>query len=257
MDHQAGAGTARPSAVRERRVSACQPGTPAPTDVPENAGPLPLGREPPLSSLVTDRSAKPRYTSFVETDARTALSRAVADYVSQVRVDGPAGRLVRFKRVVAEWADPQEREVLPYACADAQGDQEYDANGVTPATHLPVLANFPDDTHIIHTSNLIVMLRVGVWATDKEERAAIGRALESAFWPVRFTGGFRLDMPHYFGARATFQCMKAAYLDSEADVLAGYRKATWTLKAEGPVIRLEKIPLMTTRAIVAVAARGA
>lgn len=230
-------------------MTGCDPQSPAPTDAPANSG-LVVGRDP--AALVVDRSARVVYTTRCECDARTALSRAVADYVASLSIAGPGGRAVSLAAVHAEWAEPDERAVFPYACVDAAGDQAYDSNSFTPGVGLAPQVHLPPDTYLVHTSNLAVAMRVGVWATDNEERSAIVRALEDAMWPVEFMGGFRLDMPHYFGARAEFVARRATYADDEVNSLRGYRRATITLDASGPVIRLKRIPRMTVKTQVTV-----
>ncbi len=76
---------------------------------------------------------------------------------------------------------------------------------------------------------------------------ALVAGLERACSPVRFMSGFRLDMPHYFGARAEFLKKSLTYEDSAEDSQRRWRRATVILEARGPVYRVEKIRRATIK----------
>lgn len=230
-------------------MSSCPPtGEPQVTDVPANAP----GAAGPATTRLVDRRDEPvAYTDVQETDARTALARALAEYVRQVEVVGLGGRAVKLAAVRDEWAEPDEKARYPYACVDAEGAQQYDSSGLQPKiTPVTAVAQAGRHAYIIHQSNLTATLRLGVWCTDKEQRVAVCAALERAFWPVTFTSGFRLDMPHYFGARARFEARSGEYADAPDEALRGHFRVSFVLAAEGPVIRLERRPTMVVSAIV-------
>lgn len=239
-------------------MSLCLPGTPAPTGVPGSAGDASW---PPWvgTSLVTDRGARIKFTGHQETDARTALSRALAEYVSQLAWLPPGGRLLRFEAVKAEWAEPEETAKYPSACAYAIGDQIYDPAGFIPKLVLgqPPSPELPSGTFLVHVSDITVDMRFEIYATDKEERMGLVAMLEAAFTPVTWMQGFRLDMPHYFGARSEFSMRKGAYDDTEEASVQRWRRATVSLEAKGPVMRLEQRAKATYKTDVRVVSEGA
>ncbi len=198
-----------------------------------NADPLPTAPQD-VTALVLDRSDKAKYTTNQETDARTAMSRALKEYLEQILLELP-GRQVYFGTVRTEFAEPEDGASYPAACCYAIGPQTYDAPGLTPGIKTTPLGN---GRFIVHASDLVIKLRAEVFATDKAERMGVIRSLERAFYPVDFINGFRLAMPHYFGARAEFSMRSASYDDDEASAIRRYRRATLTLEARGPVLNL-------------------
>ncbi len=219
----------------------------APTDVPQSAEKTRFDTLGKIGTkLVTDRAQPTVFTTHQETDSRVALSRAVAEYLAPMEVRDLA-RPVRFETVVYEWAVQDIKATYPALGVYATGAQEYDANGFTPSIGISRPIALPQDDYLIHTSNLTVRLTVQVYASDPEERMALVAGLERACSPVRFMSGFRLDMPHYFGARAEFLKKSLTYEDSAEDSQRRWRRATVILEARGPVYRVEKIRRATIK----------
>ena len=215
----------------------------APTTVPDSATKT---RPPPLGTkLVADRASPSILTGNQETDARVAMSRAVADYHAPMEFRPSGGRLVRFESAFYEWAVPEVEAAYPSVCVYANGAQTYDANGFTPHVGISPRVHLSANDFLIHTSNLTLALKIQVYASDPEERMALVAGLENAFSPVLFQSGFRLDMPHYFGARAAFLQKSLEYEDSAEDAQKRWRRATVMLEGRGPVYRIEKLPRAT------------
>lgn len=225
-------------------MTPCAPGTLAPTDVPPFSGaPIPPGG----TRLVLFRDTPTAFTTRQETDARTALTRGLAEYVATLQHDAVGGRNVAFKQVIAEYADAEDLAVYPSACAYATGDQTYDAGGFKPQVVIP---GWPNNLRLVHVDNLDMEVRLTIYATDKEERVALMIALEAAFHPVEWMSGFRLDLPHYFNARADFLALRAGYEDDATQVMQRWRKATIILAGRVAVGRVQKFPGADPRTVV-------
>jgi len=194
--------------------------------------------------LITQPGTPTAYTGDQETDARTALTRGLAEYLSMLSFKAPGGRELRFDKVLDTWAEPEDGAKYPRAIVTGTGSGIYDASSLTPdkpttRNQLPA----PDGRYLISSCVFVQDLSVEVWANDPPARRAIVAGLESAFNPVDFMYGFVLELPFYFNERATFSLKDMAYPDNEQDAMRRHRNAVFTVTGEVPVVNLFTYPL--------------
>lgn len=186
-------------------------------------------------------ASMPTPTARQECDARTAITRGLARYLAGLEVQGNAGRVLTFGgRVGESWADPEIQAQFPSAVVLGIGPAQYDASRLVPST-VGQLA-LPDGRAILASSELAMTVALDVWATDSRARAALVAGLEAALSPVEWRYGLLLDLPFYFGARASYEPQSIEYQDSEDGATRRYRRALITLAASVPVYRLVTLP---------------
>jgi len=215
----------------------------------------PLGPVPPggtrLITDPTDRGAGP--TLNRETDARTAITRGLAEYIGQLVVE-INGREVQFKQVFDTFPDVEDDAVYPAAIVWSEEEGRYDHSKFTeqlqPENRLPPP---DDDKFLASAAEYVLDARVEAWATDGRQRAALVAMLEDAFSPVLFTGaGVRLELPHYFNQRAEFVLMSGGYVDGDEQASRRFRAASVVVRGRVPVVRVIRAPTMLVRTRVTV-----
>jgi hypothetical protein len=220
-------------------TAACPPNkkVTAPTSTPPGAP-----TQPPIggpSRLVVPGEPH-TYTTNRECDARTALTRGLAEYLASMTASGPGGRPLAFRRVVSTWAQPEELAEYPSAAVLA-GAGTYGSSRFTPGRG-PRIAT-PDQRYVLNSAEFTVDMTVELWCTDPKERAAMVALLEDRLLaPLDSRYGFILELPHYFNARAQYEPTGLSYDDSEENAMRRYRKAVLTVKGQVPVIRLISLP---------------
>jgi hypothetical protein len=68
--------------------------------------------------------------------------------------------------------------------------------------------------------------------------------------------GFRLVLPHYFGAHATYEPTGNQYLDDDAASIQNRRRVRLTVRANVPVITVVSGPRARIRSMVTVPGTG-
>ena len=182
-----------------------------------------------LTRLVTSPDDRQVLTNRRETDCRTAVTRGLAEYLSSLNVDAPGGRRLLFRRVVETWATPEVSAEYPAACVYSVEAGRYDASKLTPSVK-KLVSGFA----LRASSELELPVVVDAWTTDPAERVAISGMLEDAFDPVDWMTGFRLELPHYHGARATFEAMTSRYVDEVDQAQRRLRLLSVSLTATVP-----------------------
>lgn len=196
------------------------------------------------AKLITKPGTPMAYSGDQETDARTALTRGLAEYLSMLVFPAAGGRELRFDKVLDTWAEPEDGAKYPRAYVGGSSMGAYDASKFTPGpptkrSQLPA----PDGRYLVSACSLVQDLTVEVWANDPPARRVIVTGLESAFNPVDFMFGFVLELPFYFNERATYTLKDMVYQDTEQDAMRRYRKAMFTVTGEVPVVNLFSYPL--------------
>jgi hypothetical protein len=202
------------------------------------------------STLVTDPNAPIIYTANRETDARTSLTRGLAEYLEGLTTNAQGGRQIQLRRVYSSWAEPEDEARYPAAYVSSPGEGQYDASRFTPTVdHTERIAQ-PDGRYVVHLAEFVATLAVEVWANDPQERMQLAAAIEDAFNPLDYRYGMLLDLPHYYGLRADYAVQSMRYQDTEVDAMRRYRLAIFTLTASVPVVRLRAYAEGRPRAIV-------
>jgi hypothetical protein len=195
-----------------------------------------------------------KLTNRCETDCRTALTRGLAEYLKQLELTaGPQGRgPIRFESVVYNWEELREPPKYPGVVVQApeDGDHSHQNSGQTfissddeveitvpPAGEAP--ARRMEKLYAGRPSSYDTSITVTAWATDREERMWLCKLLED--WmvsPVMWMNGFRLNLPHYHGERATYLFEKSAYQEQSSDAQRGIWKVVYRGTASVNQIRL-------------------
>lgn len=227
----------------EETVSApCCPscGAPAPNPVqgPRNTVPVKPGARP-LTTLVRDPNFRSALTAVRDTDVHTAMSRGLAEYLSQqvIEVGGRRLQLTTF----STWAEPEQNVSYPAAGVSA-GAGKYDRS------FTPKLAGtIDDDTRIFGYSEFTQELTIDLWATDPKERLYLVAMVEEALNPVDWMYGCRLHLPFYHGATASYELVSSQYVDSAEEAVRKYRRATFNITAHVQALRLLTLPTAKPR----------
>jgi hypothetical protein len=193
--------------------------------------------------LLLNPGEKTPFSAVRETDCRTALTRGLKEYIEQLHGVAPGGREVVFKQVLQTWAEPEVPARFPSACIYGSVDGTYDASRFTPGVNKNQRIPEPDGRFLMQLAEYVSDLSVEVWCTDPMERMDFAMFMEDAFNPTDFMFGFRLVLPHYFNARASFEMKSLSYADTEEEAKRRYRRAVFTLEGRVPLIKLVGFPL--------------
>lgn len=191
--------------------------------------------------------------TFVRTtDARTALARGLSEYLSQLRIVWEGGRQLQFQKVEVCWAEPERPAKFPSAVLAASQDASYEGS---PGLGAPELVMQADGTkrYLRQVAELRQEFRLQVWATDPVERMGLTALLEDALNPAEFMTGLRLELPYYFGTRATYEALSLGYDDNSSDAQKRNRRSIITIAANIPVYRpVGELQMMKPKAVVLV-----
>lgn len=218
----------------------CPPFKVPPAPPPPPGSPR-LAAVPGGTRLISDpRRSKASYTTNRETDARTALTRGLREYLEQLQIDVPGGRQLAFRQVFSSWAEPEDNAEYPSAVVYTPVDGRYDASKFTPGVSRR--SELPDGSFLMATSEMALDLTIEIWCTDPEERVGLMMLMEDALSPLDYRHGLLLELPHYHNERATYEMVSMRYEDTEIDAMRRYRKAVIIMRGSVPVVRVVKLP---------------
>jgi hypothetical protein len=193
----------------------------------------PEGLPPPgPSRLITRQNTPLVLTLRQETDARTAMTRGMREYLEQLSMPWTNGTELQFRSVHETWASPEDDAQFPSASVYALEPLSYGlGDDASPFT--PQLRQVPGTsaTVLCPTFGELRMLVEG-WGQNSEQRMLVAAALEAALHPVEWMNGFWLDLPHYFGQRAKFSAETSNYGDDEENAHRGYRKVAFLVTGQ-------------------------
>lgn len=195
--------------------------------------------------LVTEPEQPQHYTVNRETDARTAMTLGLAEYISTLEITGAGGRLFSFNRVYAAWAEPEDEAFYPMACVHTDSPGEYEASKLVPALQRVVSINTNEPKaaiYLIQPTEMSLDMMIDVWTTDPQMRQNIVAMLEEAMNPVEWRYGVLLELPFYFNERASYEMTSLEYNDSQDEAQQRMRKARMHVRGRVPVTRLTKAP---------------
>ena len=182
-----------------------------------------------------------------ETDCRTALTRGLAEYISQLYIDWNGGRQFAFRRVFDAWAEPEDEADYPSCAIYSDADGLYDASKFTSGDP-GARVQLPSGEYLISSCEFVLDIQIDVWATDSVQRMGLVAMLERDLDPTDFRYGLLLELPHYFNERASFEKTSMRYIDNEDAAQRRIRRAQITVTGRVPVIRLASLPDMSARA---------
>lgn len=205
--------------------------------------PLPTTPPPGATKLVTDPDEQMVLTTYQETDARTAVTRGLKEYITGLRWEAPGGRLLKFEATYDTWPQAEKDIVFPSALVAVEGPGNYDASKFTPG----VMAKPVDGYGIVQTAEFVADIKIGVWGTDNKARMGLVSMLEAFLSPTEFMYGLRLELPHYFNNRATYEPMTMAYEDSSEASIRRHRISVIMVRSSMSMLRLVQLPAMKPR----------
>lgn len=192
------------------------------------------------SRLVDRADYRQVFIDHRETDTRTALTRGLAEYLETLVIDWAGGRQSRFVKVFQAWAEPESVIEYPSAVVYATDRGDYQDSVLSPTTIL-----IPGTrTYLREVAEVKLSLTIEVWATDPRERMALTAMLEDALDPHEYMTGLRLELPHYYNQRATYEKMAMSYEDAPESAQRRWRKAIFTV--DGNITQLRRVGVLPT-----------
>lgn len=189
--------------------------------------------------LLVDRCESLKVTSRQDTDAMTALTRGLREYLSTVAID-VAGAVIRFQTVLEHWAEPNDIALYPGAAVQISGETNYDYAGFTPTIDPRDRAS--DGQWITRVSELTTSITIEAHCSGAEQRVAVAMLLEAALNPVDWMYGFRLALPHYYNQVGVYEPVRGDFQDNAANARHNLRPFVVTLEARVPVRRPRRLP---------------
>ena len=176
-----------------------------------------------------------------ETDARTAITRGLVEYLEGLEFDTFGGRPFQFQRVSDNWSVFEENALYPSAVVWSDDIARYDSSRLTPDV-LTTDIEMPFGTFMMTSCEMVLSCKISVWATDDIERSALVAMLESDMSPTEWRYGLLLVLPHYFNAIAAYELQTVQYFDTEVEATQRFKRADVVVEARVPVIRLKNFP---------------
>jgi hypothetical protein len=189
----------------------------------------------------------PSVLKLVQTvDTKTALTRALREYLEPLEVTEPNGRTLKLLKVYDVWAEPEDVGKFPSVSINPLGELEYDSADMNNR-----LEEIAPNIALRRWANAKLQIQLQAWSNDPEERLMLGWMLENAMNPE--THGLFLDVPYYFNARARFTPTSSMHEDDGESAQKRWRKFSMTVSAEiGAYVPVGKIPYLIPRAGVTV-----
>lgn len=206
------------------------------------------------SQLIRTPDVEQVYTRVQECGSRRALTRALAEYLKQLAFDAEiGGRRSRFENVFFDRAVWEEgKPKFPSALVKTDGQMNYNPSKFTPDVVAEVGTLPGKDNqalYLLQSAETEGNLQIEIWATDPEQRDLLVLMLEDGLFPLEWMAGFRLTLPHYFGANAEFLYTAITYSDTPEETTQRYCKAFITVQARMPVLRLAPLSKAQVRLI--------
>jgi hypothetical protein len=199
---------------------------------------------------ILDADDLQKLTTVRTMDSRTALARGLAEYLRMLSLVWEGGRLLKFARVKFYWAEPEEEGFLPAAAIIGREDAQYEETATG-----PMLAQAQDGTEKYLRTHAATHQKfdLEVWSTDPVELYGLVAMLEDALEPTEFMNGLRLELPYYFGLRATYLKQSIRYGGGASDAQQRWRKAIISIEGEvSQVVQVGLLQLMDPRITVTV-----
>lgn len=194
------------------------------------------------TKMITDPKSKPHYTATQETDAHTALTRGLSEYLATLAIVADGGREIYFNSTLDEWAEPETEADYPAVVVTGLDEWLYDSSKFTPNVVQREQVPEPDGRFLVSPCELVQDLLVEIYATDNQERKWLTAMTELALTDSEFIYGVRLELPHYFNVRVDYAPAGGGYVDTETKAQERLRVVKLRVKAQIPVISLRGYP---------------
>jgi hypothetical protein len=159
--------------------------------------------------------------------------RGLREYIEGLTYSAPGGARMRFLQVGDAFPEPEQTAKYPAAYIYTEEPGIYDGAGFTPR-----LSVLPDGRVLQMAAEFTQTITIDLWCTNAPERMGLLAMLEDALDPVDWMSGFRLRLPHYFNAVASYLKVSVAAVDSTENANRRWRLASITLTSAMPQIRL-------------------
>lgn len=186
-------------------------------------------------------------------DARTGLARGIADYLRSLSIEIEGGRVIGLDVVRDTWVETEDKQggIAP------DGSAEIIHTGAAIKTMGPAALADPsfsgtrasdenrvgENTWLLSKSDLLQKFTIEVYAEDPEARVGLAMMLEDAWNPVEWMGGWMMDLPYYYGARAQYALDEIEFIDSEQNALQRQNLAIFTVHGSVPQLRAHRFPI--------------
>lgn len=198
------------------------------------------------SRLVTSPTDDFPLTARAEVDVHGAIVGGLAAYVAGLET-AIGGRMIAMSRVVTDWAEHDDGAVPAPSCVVYSSEiGKYDLESGMAPGDLEKIGPDGQGRFLALSSNGIYRLeelQCEVRCEDKIQRRSVRRMLEDAFNPVQWMYGFRLVLPPYHGATASYSLASAQQMDSPDTAPAGIWPIVLRLTAWCSVYRIHHLPL--------------
>lgn len=209
--------------------------------------------DPDAAILVRRPTEKHELTDRQEVDVHTAITEGLASYLASL--DGEIdGQSTRLQSVIANWPDRDDgQRPMPAAAVYSVEVAAYATDsGMAPGPPIAIGGNPQQRSQVITLTRSGVYqlgdLTVDVMCGDKVMRTGVRKMLEAGLWPVSWMAGFRLVLPRYHNAIATFVAVSAQQPDTGELALASMRPLSFRLRAHCQVYRVHRMPLSHVKA---------
>ena len=185
--------------------------------------------DPDVSQLVEFNDEKFGLTGRQDLDIHSAITSGLANYL--LTLDGAiAGRSCMLRSVTADWAEHSTGGLpLPTAAVNITEEVDFPTSSGLGVGHPIDVGQDPSGNQITLVRTALFeteSLMVGVQCADKEQRRGVRRMLELGLWPVTWMAGFRLVLPRYHNALATFLLLAAGFPDGEESA----QRSLWPIR---------------------------
>jgi hypothetical protein len=186
-----------------------------------------------IARLITSSDDPQELTLTRTTDTRTALARGLVEYLGLLSFVAEGGREMSFANVQVTWAEPEQPASSPALTITGMDPGSYADTDFTPT----VAKVFGGQKALLEFGALEQEFLVTVWSTDPMQRMGLATLIEDASDPVDWMSGFRLELPFYFGARATYTVRNVQYLEGAQDSQRRWRLAVFGVRGVVPKYR--------------------
>lgn len=217
--------------------------------------------------LAAEDEWAPSLDADPDMDARTALTRGLAEYLIGLESPGADGRMAFLRVAFDVWPEPEAVPRYPSALVYSAERMRYDSASMTPRVFdvaqrppapsplldpLASLSLAPRRKALKQACECVLQVTVNIEVTDKNMRPMIAGMLERALTPDPSRYNLVLELPHYHGARASYELLESVYVDSAEVALRNQPAVLFVLEARAPLLSVIEVASASPRVTSAV-----
>lgn len=192
--------------------------------------------------LVGEEGDEQVFTDVRLEDPRTALARGLFEYISGLSSNWIHGRLLRFESFRFTWADLEDPAKFPAGAIFADAPATY-ADSIL----VGKLVKTSSGQYLRSVAEVEQAFVIALWANDARERSGLVTMLEDALEPSRNRTGLCLELPYYYGARASYEKKSLDFRDTSTEAQRRVRRALISVTANVPQLVPESTDLATKK----------